>query len=247
MLGLDVVRDMWAIRERVGYMPGRFSLYPDLTVEENLEFFAAVFGTSIKEGYSIIEPIYRQIEPFRERRAGALSGGMKQKLALSCALIHRPEVLFLDEPTTGVDAVSRREFWDLLTDLKKSGLTILVATPYMDEAARCDRVALMQEGRILAIDAPEDIGNRFTAPLFSVHGSDRYRMLQVLREYPNLKSVSPFGSELHYADSRPDAAAGDIQRFLQSRGFDDAVVTRIEPGIEDTFMALIGESREAAA
>ena len=247
VLGLDVLRDMWAIRERVGYMPGRFSLYPDLTVEENLEFFAAVFGTSIKEGYSIIEPIYRQIEPFRQRRAGALSGGMKQKLALSCALIHRPEVLFLDEPTTGVDAVSRREFWDLLTDLKKSGLTILVATPYMDEAARCDRVALMQEGRILAIDAPEDIGNRFTAPLFSVHGSDRYRMLQVLREYPNLKSVSPFGSELHYADSRPDAAAADIQRFLQSRGFDDAVVTRIEPGIEDTFMALIGESREAAA
>ena len=172
---------------------------------------------------------------------------MKQKLALSCALIHRPEVLFLDEPTTGVDAVSRREFWDLLTDLKKSGLTILVATPYMDEAARCDRVALMQEGRILAIDAPRDIGDRFTAPLFSVHGSDRYRMLQVLREYPNLKSVSPFGSELHYADSRTDAAAGDIQRFLQSRGFDDAVVTRIEPGIEDTFMALIGESREAAA
>ena len=247
VLGLDVVRDMWAIRERVGYMPGRFSLYPDLTVEENLEFFAAVFGTSIKEGYSIIEPIYRQIEPFRERRAGALSGGMKQKLALSCALIHRPEVLFLDEPTTGVDAVSRREFWDLLTDLKKTGLTVLVATPYMDEAARCDRVALMQEGRILAIDAPRDIGDRFTAPLFSVHGSDRYRMLQVLREYPNLKSVSPFGSELHYADSRTDAAAGDIQRFLQSRGFDDAVVTPIEPGIEDTFMALIGESREAAA
>ena len=247
VLGLDVVRDMWAIRERVGYMPGRFSLYPDLTVEENLEFFAAVFGTSIKEGYSIIEPIYRQIEPFRQRRAGALSGGMKQKLALSCALIHRPEVLFLDEPTTGVDAVSRREFWDLLTDLKKSGLTILVATPYMDEAARCDRVALMQEGRILAIDAPRDIGDRFTAPLFSVHGSDRYRMLQVLREYPNLKSVSPFGSELHYADSRPDAAAGDIQRFLQSRGFDDAAVNRIEPGIEDTFMALIGESRKAAA
>ena len=247
VLGLDVVRDMWAIRERVGYMPGRFSLYPDLTVEENLEFFAAVFGTSIKEGYSIIEPIYRQIEPFRQRRAGALSGGMKQKLALSCALIHRPEVLFLDEPTTGVDAVSRREFWDLLTDLKKTGLTILVATPYMDEAARCDRVALMQEGRILAIDAPGDIGDRFTAPLFSVHGRDRYRMLQVLREYPNLKSVSPFGSELHYADSRPDATAGDIQRFLQSRGFDDAVVAPIKPGIEDTFMALIGKSREAAA
>ena len=200
VLGLDVVRDLWKIRARIGYMPGRFSLYPDLTVQENLEFFAAVFGTTVKDGYAIIEPIYRQIEPFRGRRASALSGGMKQKLALSCALVHRPEVLFLDEPTTGVDAVSRREFWDLLHDLKSSGLTMLVATPYMDEAGRCDRVALMQEGRVLAIDAPARIGERFPGPLFSVRGSNRYQMLQALRDYPHAASVSPFGGELHYSD-----------------------------------------------
>ena len=247
VLGLDVVRDMWSIRDRVGYMPGRFSLYPDLTVAENLEFFASVFGTSVKEGYAIIEPIYRQIEPFRDRRAGALSGGMKQKLALSCALVHRPEVLFLDEPTTGVDAVSRREFWELLADLKRSGLTILVATPYMDEAARCDRVALVQQGRMLAIDAPGNIGRRFEGPLFAIRGSDRYRMLQALREYQFARSVSPFGSELHYADSRPGASPDEVRGFLVSRGFADATVSQIEPGIEDTFMALMGDARRHAA
>jgi ABC-2 type transport system ATP-binding protein len=247
VLGLDVVRDMWSIRNRVGYMPGRFSLYPDLTVAENLEFFASVFGTTVSEGYAIIEPIYRQIEPFRDRRAGALSGGMKQKLALSCALVHRPEILFLDEPTTGVDAVSRREFWDLLGDLKRSGLTILVATPYMDEAARCDRVALVQQGRILAIDAPGNIGRRFESPLFAIRGNDRYRMLQALREYEFARSVSPFGSELHYADRRPGGSADEVRSFLTSCGFVDATVSPIEPGIEDTFMALMGDTRRDAA
>ncbi|HEU4879701.1 MAG TPA: ABC transporter ATP-binding protein, partial [Gemmatimonadaceae bacterium] len=149
VLGLDVVRDLWAIRSRVGYMPGRFSLYGDLTVAENLSFFASVFGTTVKEGYELIAPIYRQIEPFADRRAEALSGGMKQKLALSCSLVHRPDILFLDEPTTGVDAVSRREFWDQLRILRDSGLTIVVSTPYMDEAMRCDRIALVQNGHIL--------------------------------------------------------------------------------------------------
>ena len=251
VLGLDVVRDMWAIRSRVGYMPGRFSLYPDLSVEENLRFFASVFGTTLEDGYDLIAPIYKQIEPFRDRRAGALSGGMKQKLALSCALVHRPDILFLDEPTTGVDAVSRREFWDLLGSLRESGLPILVSTPYMDEASRCDQVALMQQGRILAIDAPQAIGARFPHRLFAVRGRDRYGMLQTLRDYPHSISVFPFGEELHYSDSRtdadPDAIAGEVGSFLLSNGFADAQVVPMKPGIEDTFMALMGAPEAAAA
>ena len=251
VLGLDVVRDMWAIRARVGYMPGRFSLYPDLSVEENLRFFASVFGTSIEEGYSIIAPIYRQIEPFRQRRVGALSGGMKQKLALSCALVHRPDILFLDEPTTGVDAVSRREFWDLLGELKASGLTIVVSTPYMDEAVRCDRVALMQLGRILAIDVPSAIGQRFPHPLFAVRGAKRAAMIQVLRGYAHVFSVFPFGDELHYSDARSglpaESVANEVCGYLASNGFADAGVRPIAPGIEDTFMALMGAPQEAAA
>jgi ABC-type multidrug transport system ATPase subunit len=250
VLGLDVVRDLWAIRALVGYMPGRFSLYPDLSVEENLSFFASVFGTSIQEGYEIVAPIYRQIEPFRERRAGALSGGMKQKLALCCALVHRPEILFLDEPTTGVDAVSRREFWDLLGELKARGLTIVVATPYMDEADRCDRVALMEKGRILAIDVPGALGERFPASLFSVRGSDRYVLIQTLRTFPHAKSVFPFGDELHYADKRSDAdvevVADEVRAFLAEEGLTDVRVAPIRPGIEDTFMALMGAPEPAA-
>jgi ABC-type multidrug transport system ATPase subunit len=251
VLGFDVVRDMWAIRERVGYMPGRFSLYPDLGVEENLRFFASVFGTTLEEGYDLIAPIYSQIEPFRDRRAGALSGGMKQKLALSCALVHRPDILFLDEPTTGVDAVSRREFWDLLDSLRESGLPIVVSTPYMDEASRCDRVALIQQGRILAIDDPGAIGRRFPNLLFSVRGGDRYAMLRALRDLPHSASVFPFGDELHYSDSRTggdsDAIAAEVRSFLRERGFADAEVARIEPGIEDTFMALMGAPEAATA
>lgn len=250
VLGLDVVRDMWAIRARVGYMPGRFSLYPDLSVEENLRFFASVFGTSIEDAYSIIAPIYRQIEPFRGRRAGALSGGMKQKLALSCALVHRPDILLLDEPTTGVDAVSRREFWELLAELKASGLTIVVSTPYMDEADRCDRVALVQLGRILAIDVPSAIGARFPTPLFAVHGGNRQALIRALREYPHAVSVFPFGDELHYSDARrsssPDGVAADVRGYLATKGI-EATVEAIAPGIEDTFMALMGAPPEAAA
>jgi ABC-2 type transport system ATP-binding protein len=251
VLGLDVVRDLWAIRARVGYMPGRFSLYPDLSVEENLRFFAAVFGTTIEQGYATIAPIYSQIEPFRDRRAGALSGGMKQKLALSCALVHRPEILFLDEPTTGVDAVSRREFWDLLGELKASGLPIVVATPYMDEADRCDRVALIQRGRVLAIDEPAAIGDRFANPLLAVRGPDRYPMLAALRGFPHVASAFPFGDEVHYSDARSDMApaaiAEELRAHLRAQGFDDADVVPIRPGIEDTFMALMGSPEEVEA
>ena len=244
VLGLDVVRDMWAIRARVGYMPGRFSLYPDLSVEENLRFFASVFGTTIEEGRAVIAPIYGQIEPFRDRRAGALSGGMKQKLALSCALVHRPDILFLDEPTTGVDAVSRREFWDLLGDLKASGLTIIVSTPYMDEADRCDRVALMQQGRVLAVDAPGAISARFPRPLLAVRARDRYRLIRTLRDFPHAASVYPFGEELHYSDARDgvpaESIALELRAFLGERGFPGAEARPIRAGIEDAFMALMG-------
>ena len=244
VLGLDVVRDLWAIRARVGYMPGRFSLYPDLSVAENLEFFATVFGTTVEDGYALIAPIYRQIEPFRDRRAGALSGGMKQKLALSCALVHRPDILLLDEPTTGVDAVSRREFWDLLHALRATGLTVVVSTPYMDEASRCDRVALMQKGRILAIDHPAAIGARFPHPLVAVRGRDRHGMIQALRSRADAVSVQPFGNELHYGSRHelpPERIADELTAWLHAQGFADASATAIDAGIEDAFMALMTE------
>jgi ABC-2 type transport system ATP-binding protein len=251
VLGLDPVRDLWALRARVGYMPGRFSLYPDLSVAENLGFFAAVFGTTVRAGYDLIAPIYRQIEPFADRRAGALSGGMKQKLALCCALVHRPDILFLDEPTTGVDAVSRREFWDLLADLRAGGLTILVSTPYMDEATRCGRVALIQGGRILDVDAPDAIGARYPLPLLAVRGGERYRLLTTLRRYPHARSVQPFGEELHYTDARADAdpaaVADDVAGWLRAEGFADAAAAPIRAGIEDAFMALMGAAEGKAA
>ena len=246
VLGLDVARELWAIRSRVGYMPGRFSLYPDLTVSENLQFFASVFGTTVEQGYDMIAPIYRQIETFRDRRAAALSGGMKQKLALSCALVHRPEVLLLDEPTTGVDAVSRREFWDLLAGLKSTGLPIVVSTPYMDEADRCDRVALIHKGRILDVDAPAAISRGYPFPLLAVRARDRYRLIGVVRAFPHARAVHPFGEDLHYTDDRRDmdrAAIGvELSAYLEREGFPDAVVTPIEAGIEDSFMELMGEA-----
>jgi ABC-2 type transport system ATP-binding protein len=250
VLGFDVKRDLWAIRSRVGYMPGRFSLYPDLSVEENLRFFASVFGTTVEAQYDLIAPIYDQIAPFRSRRADALSGGMKQKLALSCALVHRPEILLLDEPTTGVDAVSRREFWDLLGELRASGLTIVVSTPYMDEAARCNRVALMQSGRILRVATPADIGAAYPLPLFAVRGADRYRMLATLRAFPHAHAVYPFGAELHYTDgrttiSKPQLCA-ELEAYLARHGFAEAKVVAIPAGIEDSFMALMSEPQESA-
>ena len=242
VLGRDCARDLWEIRSRVGYMPGTFSLYPDLTVAENLQFFASVFGTTIERGYELIAPVYRQIEPFRDRRADALSGGMKQKLALSCALVHRPELLLLDEPTTGVDAVSRREFWDQLGALLSSGLTIVVSTPYMDEASRCDRVALMQGGRVLEVDAPQAFGARYPLPLLAVTGGNRYRVLLALREFAHARAVYPFGDAVHYTDDRTGTAAAaiapELRDFLAGRG-ESVDVAPIAAGIEDAFIALM--------
>lgn len=240
VLGLDPVADMWKLRPLLGYMPGRFSLYPDLSVLENLRFFAAVFGTTVEEQYELIAPVYGQIEEFRDRRAGALSGGMKQKLALSCALVHRPEILLLDEPTTGVDAVSRREFWDLLHALRASGLTILVSTPYMDEADRCDRIALVQDGRLLGIDAPAALARGFGRRLFAVGAPDRYALLQAIRRYPHTAGAFPFGEVLHYTDRRDLPAstlASDLSAYLAAEGPGHATVREIAPGIEDVFMA----------
>ena len=249
VLGRDVTTDIWELRRRVGYMPGRFSLYPDLSVEENLRFFASVFGSTVAEQYDLIAPIYEQLAPFKDRRAGALSGGMKQKLALCCALVHRPEILFLDEPTTGVDAVSRREFWELLDRLKATGLTIVVSTPYMDEADRCGRVALIQRGRILGIDAPARIAASFGRPLFTVRARERYPLLLATREYPNTATAFPCGDVLHYTDRRTvdaDRIAADLRDYLRQRGFDDVEVSAAPPTIEDTFMARMGEPERAA-
>jgi ABC-2 type transport system ATP-binding protein len=246
VLGLDVTTDLWELRARLGYMPGRFALYTDLSVEENLAFFASVFGTTIEAGYDAIAPIYRQLEPFKARRAGALSGGMKQKLALCCALVHHPDLLLLDEPTTGVDAVSRREFWDLLGTLRASGLTILVATPYMDEAARCDRVALMQQGQILAMEAPAQVGRRFPRALFGVQARERAALLDGLRSIPTAASVYPFGETVHYSDARANVGAdvvmGDVSAALTARGLSDVRVQPIAPSIEDVFIELMGVS-----
>jgi drug efflux transport system ATP-binding protein len=250
VLGRDVAVDVWSLRRRVGYMPGRFSLYPDLSVEENLQFFASVFGATVKEQYDLIAPIYDQLAPFKNRRAGALSGGMKQKLALCCALVHRPEILFLDEPTTGVDAVSRREFWVLLDRLKATGLTIVVSTPYMDEADRCGRVALIQRGHILAIDTPRQIAASFGRPLFTVRAAERYPLLLATREFTNAGTVFPFGDVLHYTDRRDgvtaDAIVRDLREYLTGRGFADVAVETTAPTIEDTFMARMGEPERVA-
>ena len=243
VLGYHVVRSFWEIRSRIGYMPGRFSLYPDLTVEENLRFFASVFGVRLESQRGLIAPIYEQIAPFRDRRAGALSGGMKQKLALSCALVHRPEILLLDEPTTGVDAVSRREFWDLLATLRAEGLTIVVSTPYMDEATRCDRVALMQKGRLLRVDTPAAIGEAYERPLLAVRARARLPLIAALRDFPHAHAVYPFGVETHYTDSRggadPASVAVELKEWLSTRGLGEARVEPIDAGIEDAFMALM--------
>ena len=251
VLGLDVVKDLRAIRSRIGYMPGRFSLYPDLSVEENLRFFASVFGTTLEAGERLIAPIYSQIAPFADRRAAALSGGMKQKLALCCALVHLPELLLLDEPTTGVDAVSRREFWDLLETLRAGGLTIVASTPYMDEAIRCERVALIQHGRILDIAEPRSIGARLGHPLLAVRSSERMALLRVLRALPDAHSVFPFGDVVHYADERTDrdaqVIAPELRRLLAEQGIGDAEVSVIEPGIEDVFMELMQRAPAEAA
>lgn len=233
--GYDIVRDYREIRRRVGYMPGRFSLYADLSVEENLSFFAALFGVGIHDNEDLIAPIYRQIEPFRTRRAGKLSGGMKQKLALCCALIHRPSVLFLDEPTTGVDAVSRSEFWEMLFELKSKEISILVSTPYMDEACRCDRIALCDKGHILGIDTPEGIVGRFDEPLYELSGDNMYGLLLSARRAPFVRECYPFGAT-HHLMTDEGFSADRFVRELEAQGFEGVSVRAARAGIEDVFM-----------
>lgn len=237
--GLDVVKDYKKIRQHIGYMPGRFSLYQDLTVEENLSFFATVFNTTIEENYHLVEDIYRQIEPFRQRKAGKLSGGMKQKLALSCALIHAPRVLFLDEPTTGVDPVSRKEFWEMLQKLKKNfRLSIIVSTPYMDEAIQCDRIALIQEGQFLTIDTPDNIIKAYTQTLWAVRSDKMHRLLTDLRGIKGVKTAFAFG-ENHHATVDPSVLSIDsLREQLDALGHRNIVIEAVEPSIEDCFMNL---------
>lgn len=234
--GRDIVKDYLNIRSQVGYMPGRFSLYPDLTVEENLEFFAALFGVTVKESYDLIAPIYRQIEPFRKRRAGKLSGGMKQKLALSCALIHRPDVLFLDEPTTGVDAVSRREFWDMLSQLKTQGITILVSTPYMDEASRCDRIALCNEGHILGVNTPQNFVHDFNEMLYGIRAKDMFSLLQRARSIEGVAACYPFG-EYHHLIANDNFNPSIFTSQLSD--LEGLEICSQEPSIEDVFIKLM--------
>ncbi len=239
---LDIVKDYKQIRSRIGYMPGKFSLYQDLTVEENLEFFATVFNTTIKENYDLIKDIYSQIEPFKDRRAGKLSGGMKQKLALSCALIHKPTVLFLDEPTTGVDPVSRKEFWEMLRKLKEQNITILVSTPYMDEAMLCDRIALIQEGSFLQVDTPHSIIERFPEKLWAVKSNEMFRLLNDLRQYNGIKTCFTFG-EVHHVTVKDELEMVDLEEYLQEKGHQEIEIYAIKPNIEDCYMQLAQNAR----
>jgi len=240
--GLDVLKDYKKLRKILGYMPGRFSLYQDLSVEENLRFFAGIFNTTPEANYELVKDIYSQIEPFKKRKAGKLSGGMKQKLALSCALIHRPEVLVLDEPTTGVDAVSRIEFWEMLARLRSSGITIVVSTPYMDEASRCDRVALIQNGGIMSIDTPASIRKNFGRALWAVKADDTYRLLADLRRFKATRSAFPFGEYIHLTPGDEHLKPGEIESYLQSLGHSHVSVRQIEPSIEDCFMEMMKDS-----
>ncbi|MGJ8746066.1 ABC transporter ATP-binding protein [Polaribacter sp.] len=236
--GFDVVKDYKSIRKSVGYMPGKFSLYHDLTVEENLDFFATIFGTTIEENYDLIKDIYVQIAPFKNRRAGKLSGGMKQKLALCCALIHKPKVLFLDEPTTGVDPVSRKEFWEMLKRLQQKNITILVSTPYMDEAALCDRIALIQDGKILEIDTPEAIVKKYPKPIYNVSSNNMYQLMNSLKTYDFNHSAYPFGEFVHYTDTRSDFNPKELKTYLESKNLKNILIEKTAATIEDTFMEL---------
>lgn len=235
---LDVVKDYKEIRNSVGYMPGKFSLYQDLTVEENLTFFATIFGTTIQENYDLIKEIYIQIEPFKNRRAGALSGGMKQKLALCCALIHKPKVLFLDEPTTGVDPVSRKEFWEMIKRLQQKGITILVSTPYMDETALCDRIALIQKGKILKIDTPQNIIENYDKTIYEVFAKNTYQLLTDLKQFTTQYSVFAFGECIHYIDKNQDFKINNLYQYLKDKNHIKIEIKPSKPTIEDVFMDL---------
>lgn len=240
--GLDMVKDYKKIRRILGYMPGKFSLYQDLTVEENLNFFASIFNTTINENYHLIKDIYIQIEPFKDRKAGALSGGMKQKLALCCALIHKPKVLFLDEPTTGVDPVSRKEFWEMLQRLKKQGITMVVATPYMDEASLCDRIVLFQHGKILSIDTPEQISESFPDLLFEVKAGRTSAVLRALENFEQKKNVYAYGESVHLTvDRNEDFNISTIVDYLKNEGFTDTEIKPVKASIEDSFIRLLSD------
>lgn len=239
VMGLDVVNDFREIRNRIGYMPGRFSLYQDLTVEENLDFFATIFGTTIEANYELVKDIYVQLEPFKTRPAGKLSGGMKQKLALCCALIHKPEVLFLDEPTTGVDPVSRKEFWQMLKRLKDQGIAILVSTPYMDEAALCDRIAMIQKGEILSIASPDSINEEFKGTLVAMKSHRMYELLTALRNHPKVASCYAFGEYLNATLIDGETDWKPIEKDMREKGFDDLVAKDAQVGIENVFMQLL--------
>lgn len=241
---LDVVKHYRELRKIIGYMPGRFSLYQDLTVEENLKFFATLFNSTIKENYGLIKDIYVQLEPFKNRRAGKLSGGMKQKLALCCALIHKPKVLFLDEPTTGVDPVSRKEFWEMLKRLQQQEITILVSTPYMDEALLCDKIALMQGGKILQTDTPSKIIASYPKKLFAVKSADMFSLLKVLRHNDHVYSAFSFGDALHIS-VKDTLSESDIEQYLNKLEHKEVSIQKIEPGIEDCFMQYMNTSQHA--
>jgi ABC-2 type transport system ATP-binding protein len=238
VLGMDCIAEFKELRKNIGYMPGRFSLYPDLTVEENLNFYATVFGTTVKKNYDLISDIYSHIEPFKKRLAGKLSGGMKQKLALSCALIHKPRLLLLDEPTTGVDAVSRSEFWTMLAKLRQHNITIIVSTPYMDEAMKCDRVALIQNGSILTVAPPQEIREGFSRKLFMIKASEKYNLIIALRKYPGTVTAYPFGDSVHvtFSDDRIDES---LFRFLSEAGLSNVTAVETEASIEDRFLELM--------
>lgn len=239
VLGLEIRKNFRELRRQIGYMPGRFSLYQDLSVEENLNFYATVFGTTVKENYDLISDIYSHIEPFKKRLAGRLSGGMKQKLALSCALIHKPRLLVLDEPTTGVDAVSRSEFWEMLKKLRPYNITIIVSTPYMDEAMRCGRVALIQEGRILSVDNPLNIRDGFSQKMFRVRAADKYHLLLAIRKYPGINTAFPFGDSIHVT-FKSNMYDESLLSFLGSEGIEDVFIEESGAGIEDRFLELMG-------
>jgi ABC-2 type transport system ATP-binding protein len=241
MNGFNVVKDFRKVRQITGYMPGRFSLYQDLSVEENLRFFASVFGTTPEENYDLIKDIYYQIEPFKSRRAGKLSGGMKQKLALSCALIHRPQILILDEPTTGVDAVSRKEFWEMLKKLQQKEITILVSTPYMDEANLCDRVALIQNGHVLEVDTPDEIISKFKRKIIRVRSDEIYRLITDLRNYEKADSVFAFGQYLHFTGIKDQVEPVELTKYLKHQNHRGVEAEIIRPVIEDVFMELMKE------
>ncbi|MDE5762223.1 MAG: ABC transporter ATP-binding protein [Bacteroidales bacterium] len=237
--GFDTVKDYRQIRRIIGYMPGRFSLYQDLSVEENLKFFTTLFGSTVAKSYDAIKPIYRYLEPFKKRMAGRLSGGMKQKLALCCALVHAPKVLFLDEPTTGVDPVSRKEFWEMLGTLQDQGISIVASTPYMNEAVRCHRIAFVQDGKISECDTPENIRRKFPHAILAVKSRDAFSLLQDLRKFPEAHSCYSFGNYQHlylHSEGGADGCAARLHEYLEGKGHQDIRIEPIEASIEDCFM-----------